>query len=77
MEKYVKIRIHCTRFSAIGLGCNLTIAVFGGTALMVSTWLIRETGDLSSPAIYVVILSMISFICLVTFKPVNNFEKDR
>ena len=63
-----------TRFSAIGLGYNLTLAVFGGTAPMICTWLIRETGDLTSPAIYLVVLSVISFICLLTFKPVNNLD---
>lgn len=66
-----------TRFSAIGLGYNLTLAVFGGTAPIVCTWLIRETGHLTSPAIYLIFLSVISFICLVTFKPVNNLGRGR
>ncbi len=65
-----------TRFSAIGLGYNLTLAVFGGTAPMVSTWLIKETGDLASPAVYLVILSIISFFCLVTYKQNNGLNPE-
>lgn len=65
-----------TRFSAIGLGYNLTLAVFGGTAPLVSTWLIKETGDLASPAVYLVILSIISFFCLVTYKQNNDLNSE-
>ena len=66
-----------TRLSAVGLGYNLTLAVFGGTAPMICTWLIQKTDDLASPAIYLMVLSAISFICLLTFKSVDNFEQDR
>jgi MHS family proline/betaine transporter-like MFS transporter len=62
------------RYSALGLGYNLTIALFGGTAPMVATWMIRETGDLASPAIYLVVLSLVSLYALWTLKPLSASE---
>jgi len=62
------------RYSALGLGYNLTIALFGGTAPMVATWMIRGTGDLASPAIYLLVLSLVSLYALWTLKPLSASE---
>ena len=60
------------RYTAIGLSYNITLAIFGGTAPLVSTWLIQATGDLASPAIYLVVLAVISTISMYFLKPLNE-----
>ena len=60
------------RYTAIGLSYNITLAIFGGTAPLISTWLIQATGDLASPAIYLVVLAVISTISMYFLKPLNE-----
>ena len=60
------------RYTAIGLSYNITLAIFGGTAPLVSTWLIQVTGDLASPAIYLVVLAVISTISMYFLKPLSE-----
>jgi MHS family proline/betaine transporter-like MFS transporter len=57
------------RYTAIGLSYNITLAIFGGTAPLVSTWLIQVTGNLTSPAIYLVALAIISSTSMYFMKP--------
>ena len=59
------------RYTAVGLSYNITLGIFGGTAPLVSTWLIEATGNLTSPAIYLVILAVISSISMYFMKPLN------
>lgn len=54
-----------SRFSAIGVSYNVALALFGGTAPLVGTWLIERTGDLASPALYLALLSVLSFLALL------------
>ena len=56
------------RSSAIGISYNLTVGVLGGTAPLVSTWLIAETGDLAAPAFYLVGLAVVSGAALLTLR---------
>lgn len=51
-----------TRFTAIGMSYNLSLALFGGTAPLVATWLIDATGNLAAPAFYVAALCAASLI---------------
>src|SRR6185369_1276268 len=53
------------RYSGIALGTNVAFAIFGGTAPLVATWLIRATGDLAAPAWYLVVVALVS--ACVTF----------
>ena len=48
------------RFSGIGISYNITIAIFGGTAPLVCTWLVSRTGDIESPAHYLIVMAGIS-----------------
>lgn len=48
------------RFSGIAIGYNLTLGLVGGTAPLVATWLIKSTGDLASPAYYLIALSLLT-----------------
>lgn len=59
------------RYTAIGVSYNITLALFGGTAPMVCTWFIKETGDHASPALYLASLALISFICMSLLKPLS------
>ncbi len=57
------------RFTGVAVSYNLTLAIFGGTAPMICTWLISVTGDLASPAIYLAVLAAISAVAMITLKP--------
>jgi MHS family proline/betaine transporter-like MFS transporter len=46
----------------------VSYTVFGGTAPLVSTWLITETGLLFAPAIYMVILATVVLLVVVALK---------
>jgi MFS transporter, MHS family, proline/betaine transporter len=53
------------RYTGIALGTNVAFAIFGGTAPLVATWLIKATGDLAAPAWYLVAVALVS--ACVTF----------
>lgn len=53
------------RYSAMAIGYNTSMAIFGGTAPLIATWLIKETGHLASPAWYLAIVAILS--CAATF----------
>jgi hypothetical protein len=61
------------RYSAIGIGYNVTLVIFGGTAPLVATWLIRETGDLAAPAWYIAAAAAVS--CAATLSLKGRFDR--
>ncbi|WP_371377342.1 MFS transporter [Sporomusa aerivorans] len=52
------------RCSAIGVGYNFAVAVFGGTAPFVATWLISATGDNLAPTYYLIAGAALTFLVL-------------
>jgi MFS family permease len=52
------------RCTAIAVTYALGVAIFGGTTQFIVTWLLKETGNPLSPAIYVMIVSVISLIAM-------------
>ncbi len=56
------------RNTAYSVGYNLALALFGGTAPLVVTYLIKETGDILSPAYYLILASVIALIVAVSLK---------
>lgn len=50
------------RLTGIGLGYNVTLALFGGTAPLISTWLITTTGTPTAPAFYLMGAAVISLL---------------
>ncbi|MCG8545492.1 MAG: MFS transporter [Alphaproteobacteria bacterium] len=56
------------RYSAIAVGFNISIAIFGGTAPFIATWLIKETGDLAAPAWYIAATGVLSLAALLGLK---------
>ena len=56
------------RSSAIGIAYNVTLGIVGGTAPLMSTWLIARTGDLAAPAYYLIGLAAVSIVALLGLK---------
>lgn len=57
------------RSTGIAVAYNLPVAVFGGSAPMISTWLIAQTGDISSPWAFYVGTGVVSIIALLVLRP--------
>jgi MHS family proline/betaine transporter-like MFS transporter len=57
------------RYSGTAIGYNLALALFGGTAPLVATWLIAKTGDLAAPAWYLTVLAIVSLLFVLTIRP--------
>jgi len=56
------------RSSAIGISYNVMVGLLGGTAPLVSTWLIAESGNLAAPALYLIALAAISGVAVLTLR---------
>jgi MHS family proline/betaine transporter-like MFS transporter len=54
------------RSSAYSIGYNTSVAIFGGTAPYVATWLTARTGNELAPAYYVIIAAIISLATVLT-----------
>lgn len=54
------------RFSAMAIGYNITLALVGGTAPLIATWLIKTTGHLAAPAWYLAVIAAVTFIVTLT-----------
>jgi MFS transporter, MHS family, proline/betaine transporter len=52
------------RYSAYGLGYNVSSAVFGGTAPLLMTFLIAQTGNTYMPAFYAVLTALCTLIAV-------------
>lgn len=65
------------RNTAYSVGYNLALALFGGTAPLVVTYLIKETGDILAPAYYLIAASIVAFLIAISleetaFKPLKK-----
>ncbi|WP_457644135.1 MFS transporter [Persephonella sp.] len=56
------------RNTGYSLGYNLPFAIFGGTAPLISTYLIKTTGDINSPAFYLIAAALLAFVVGITLK---------
>ena len=56
------------RYSAYGLGYNVSAALFGGTAPLLMTFLIAKTGNTGMPAFYAVLTALGTLIALSRVK---------
>ncbi|MBV9113616.1 MAG: MFS transporter [Hyphomicrobiales bacterium] len=64
------------RFTALSIGYSLAVALFGGLAPYISTFLIKETGSPISPAAYIVFGALISAATLIAIKDPTNAPLD-
>ena len=56
------------RMSAISIGYNMGFAVFGGTAPLLATFLIKETGSKLAPSYYLVLAAVVSLIVFIKIR---------
>ena len=60
------------RSSGYSIGYNVSVAVFGGTAPYVATWLVAHTGNDLAPAFYVIAAAVITFATVLTMRETAN-----
>lgn len=65
MSELLPTRIRST---GIAVAYNVPVAVFGGSAPLISTWLIKVTGDITSPWYFYVATGVVSLIALVVLR---------
>ena len=56
------------RYTGLAISYNICAALFGGTAPMVATWLIKTTGMNTVVAFYLIVCAIISLIALYYFR---------
>lgn len=56
------------RYSGLAISHSISMAVFGGSAPLMATWLIQETGNNAAPALYLCVASFISALALLFLK---------
>jgi MHS family proline/betaine transporter-like MFS transporter len=62
MSEMLPAEIRCT---SVGLGYNLCLGIFAGTAPLIATYLVARTADAFMPAYYVMAMAVVSFIALL------------
>lgn len=65
------------RCTVVSIAYNTTIALFGGTSPMVATWLISNTGDVLTPAYYIMAMAAITTATLLFLPETAHLELDR
>lgn len=65
MSELLPTRIRST---GIALAYNVPVAVFGGSAPFISTWLIQQTGDITSPWYFYIGTGVVSLIALTVLR---------
>ncbi|MEN1968892.1 MFS transporter [Lentibacillus sp. N15] len=60
------------RYTALGISYNVTVAIFGGTAPFISTFLISQTGNHSMPGFYLIITAIITLITVSRMAETKN-----
>lgn len=54
------------RSSGYSIGYNISVAIFGGTAPYVATWLVARTGNQIAPAYYVIGAAVVTLLTVLT-----------
>ncbi|NHN54846.1 MHS family MFS transporter [Calidifontibacter sp. DB0510] len=64
------------RYTGVGLTNQIGLAIFGGTAPLVSDWLVNATGWPASPAVYGVLIAIPAAIVLILWLPETRPTQD-
>jgi MFS transporter, MHS family, proline/betaine transporter len=56
------------RYSGISIAHNVSMAVFGGSAPWLATWVIKYSGDVLAPSYYLMVASLLSMVGLFLMK---------
>ena len=62
---YAEIFPTRVRYTALSIGYNIAVAIFGGFAPFIATFLVRETGNSHAPAVYVITAAIITLVILL------------
>jgi MHS family proline/betaine transporter-like MFS transporter len=62
---YAEIFPTRVRYTALSIGYNIAVAIFGGFAPFIATFLVRVTGNSHAPAAYVIIAAIITLVVLL------------
>lgn len=71
MTELFPARVRC---SAVSIGYNLALAIFGGTTPLVATWLIHATGDPLAIAWYLMAAAAVSLAVIVGLRETKGLE---
>jgi MFS transporter, MHS family, proline/betaine transporter len=53
------------RYTSMSFGYNVAVAIFGGFAPFIATWLVRETGSTGAPSVYLIAAAVITGIAVI------------
>src|SRR6185295_15937809 len=56
------------RSSGYSIGYNMSVALFGGTAPYIATWLVARTGNEIAPAYYVIAAAVVTLLTVLTMR---------
>jgi MFS transporter, MHS family, proline/betaine transporter len=62
---YAEIFPTRVRYTALSIGYNIAVAIFGGFAPFIATFLVRSTGNNHAPAAYVIIAAVVTLVILL------------
>ena len=62
---YSEILSTRVRYTALSIGYNIAVAVFGGFAPFIATWLIGVTGSNLAPSYYLIAAATITFLVVL------------
>ena len=57
-----------SRYTGVAMGWNLGVIIAGGTAPFVAVWLVEQTGNILSPAFFVMVLAVAGLVALATVR---------
>ena len=64
------------RYSGIGLGYSVGMAIFGGTTPLILTWLVDVTGSSFSPLIWIGFVGIIGFFAVLLARPIRPVQAE-
>jgi hypothetical protein len=56
------------RYGGFSIGYNYSVAIFGGTAPYIATYLVSSTGNPLSPAYYVIAAAVLTLVTILTMR---------
>jgi MFS transporter, MHS family, proline/betaine transporter len=56
------------RYGALAIGFNVSVSLFGGTTPLVTAWLVDVTGNLMTPAYYLMAASLIGIVSVIALR---------
>lgn len=71
---FVELFPTSVRYTGMAISYNICAAVFGGSAPMVCTWLIKTTGEQAVPALYIMLCAALSFLAFIGYH--DRYKED-